>query len=49
MSRRFTLEEAHSFLPQIEKNLREVLSLKSQYEDAESSIQSFNHLSLIHI
>ena len=43
MSRRFTLEEAHSFLPQIEKNLREVLSLKSQYEDAESSIQSFNH------
>lgn len=43
MSRRFTLEEAHSFLPQVEKGLRDVLSLKSQYEDAESSIQAFNH------
>jgi hypothetical protein len=43
MSRRFTLEEAQGFLPQIEKGLREVLSLKSQYEEAESSIQSFAH------
>jgi hypothetical protein len=40
MSRRFTLAEAESFLPSVEKNIRDALSLKVQYQEAEDSMQT---------
>jgi hypothetical protein len=40
MSRRFTLEQAESLLPNIEKGMREAVSSKSAYEEAESALQS---------
>ena len=40
MARRFTLEEAESLLPEIQEAMRAAVSLKSEYEEAESSIQS---------
>ncbi len=41
MPKRFTLAEAESLLPEIEKLIREAVFLKSQYEDAERAILSF--------
>ena len=40
MSRRFTLREAESLLPEIEKAIREAVSLKSQMDEMESKLQS---------
>ena len=40
MSKRFTLAEAESLLPVIEKALREALSVKAEYDRAESSLQA---------
>jgi len=40
MSRRFTLAEAESFLPSVEKNIRAALSLKVQFQEAEDAWQS---------
>jgi hypothetical protein len=42
MSRRFTLEEAESLLPEVEKSLREAISFKSEFEQAETALQSIN-------
>jgi len=42
MSRRFTLEEAESLLPEIEKSLREAISSKAEFEEAETALQSVN-------
>jgi hypothetical protein len=42
MARRFTLEEAESLLPEIEDNLREAISLKSELELSEGELQSIN-------
>ena len=41
MPKRFTLTEAESLLPEIESTLRDAVSLKTQYEDAEQAIQTF--------
>lgn len=41
MPKRFTLLEAERLLPEIEKIIREAVLLKSQYEEAEQSLQSF--------
>ena len=40
MSRRFTLPEAESLLPAVQKNIREALSVKTQYQEAEEFLQS---------
>ncbi|HTM49518.1 MAG TPA: DUF2203 domain-containing protein [Bryobacteraceae bacterium] len=40
MSRRFTLTEAESLLPEIEIILREAVALKAQYLEAEQGIQA---------
>jgi hypothetical protein len=42
MSRRFTLEEAEGLLPEIEKTLREAISHKSEFEQAEGALQAIN-------
>jgi hypothetical protein len=42
MSKRFTLEEAESLLPEIEDGVRQAISLKSEFEQAESALQSIN-------
>jgi len=42
MSRRFTLEEAESLLPEIEKSIREAISSKSELEQAETALQAIN-------
>jgi hypothetical protein len=40
MSRRFTLPEAESLLPAVQKNIREALSVKTQYQESEEFLQS---------
>ena len=40
MPKRFTLIEAESLLPEIETLIREAVSLKSQYQEAEQALQS---------
>src|SRR6202035_4024531 len=40
MSRRFTLEEAESLLPDIEKGVREAVSVKSEFEQAQNELQA---------
>jgi len=40
MAKRFTLEEAESLLPEIERSLREAISLKSEFELADGELQS---------
>jgi hypothetical protein len=40
MPKRFTLPEAESLLPELEKVMREAISLKSEFEEAESSVQA---------
>ena len=40
MSRRFTLAEAQSLIPQVDALLREAVSLKSDFQEAEQAIHS---------
>jgi len=40
MPKRFTLPEAESLLPELEKVMREAISLKLEFEEAESSVQA---------
>jgi hypothetical protein len=40
MSRRFTLWEAERMLPQIREWMREAVSLKSEYDEAEQAVRS---------
>ena len=40
MPRRFTLAEAGDLLPQISRLMREAVNLKSEFEQAESSVQA---------
>ena len=40
MPKRFTLIEAERLLPEIEKSIRDAVSLKSEYEEAEQCLQS---------
>ena len=42
MSKRFTLEEAESLLPEIEKSIREAIASKSELEQAETALQAIN-------
>ena len=42
MSRRFTLEEAESLLPEIEKSIREAIASKSELEQSETALQAIN-------
>ena len=42
MPKRFTLAEAERLLPEIEKSIREAISLKTKYQEAEQEIQSFS-------
>jgi hypothetical protein len=41
MSKRFTLTEAESLLPELELVMREAVSLKAQRQEAEQALQSF--------
>ena len=41
MPKRFTLAEAQSLIPQVDRLLREAIAEKSAYEEAERAIQSF--------
>jgi hypothetical protein len=41
MARRFTHAEAESFLPDLDRLLRSAIDLKSEYDEAEQEIQSF--------
>jgi hypothetical protein len=40
MARRFTLTEAQSLIPRVDSLLREAVSLKSEYQEAEQAIQA---------
>jgi len=40
MARRFTLSEAQSLIPRVDRLLREAVSLKSQYQEAEQEMQA---------
>jgi hypothetical protein len=40
MARRFTLAEAQSLIPRVDTLLREAVSLKSEYQEAEHAIQA---------
>src|SRR5712691_10696876 len=41
MPKRFTLTEAERLLPEIDRIIREAVSLKTRYQEAEQAIQSF--------
>ena len=41
MAKRFTLIEAERLLPEIEAVIREAVSLKAEYQEAEEGLQSF--------
>jgi len=41
MAKRFTLQEAQSLIPQVDRLLRHAIALKSEYEEAERAIQAF--------
>ncbi len=48
MSKRFTLEEAQSLIPEVERMVREAVGLKSEFDEAERAMQSFNeHIMLM--
>ena len=38
----FTLQQAQQLLPQVETAIREAISLRAEYEDAESDVQNFS-------
>jgi len=40
MARRFTLAEAQSLIPRVDSLLRQAVSLKSEYQEAEQAIQA---------
>jgi hypothetical protein len=42
MSKRFTLAEAEKLLPEVEKDLRKALAQKSQYEEADTYLNSIS-------
>ena len=42
MAKRFTLEEAQRLIPQVERLLRQAITMKSEYDEAERSIQKFS-------
>lgn len=42
MSRRFTLAEAQNLIPQVDRLLREALTLKTEYEECEQDLHAFN-------
>jgi len=42
MPRRFTLAEAQSLIPSVDRLLRETVPLKSEYQEAEHAIQSMS-------
>jgi len=41
MAKRFTFEEAQSLIPRVDALLREAITMKSEYEEAERAIQAF--------
>jgi hypothetical protein len=41
MSKRFTLAEAQSLVPRLEESLRSAVSLKSEFEAADTDVRSF--------
>jgi len=41
MSKRFTLAEAQSLIPAVERLLRDAITLKSEYQEAERAMQAF--------
>lgn len=41
MPKRFTLDEAARLLPEVESLIREAVSLKAQYQEAEQALHSF--------
>jgi len=43
MSRRFTLAEAQSLIPEVEQTLRSAISLKATYEQAEAKLGHIAH------
>src|ERR1017187_5461452 len=42
MARRFTLAEAQSLIPEVGRLLRDAVSLKGAYQEAEQAIQTWN-------
>ena len=42
MSRRFTLAEAQSLIPDVDRLMREAVPLKTEYQEAERAIQSLH-------
>src|SRR5580704_10643420 len=42
MARRFNLAEAQSLIPQVDAVLREAVSLKSEYQEAEKAVQAIS-------
>ena len=43
MPRFFTLQQAEQLLPQVESAIRDAISLKSEYQQAEDDRQNFSH------
>jgi len=43
MPRFFTLQQAEQLLPEVESAIRDAISLKSEYQQAETEWQSFSH------
>src|SRR5262249_53486225 len=42
MAKRFTLEEAQRLIPQVERLLRQAITMKSEYDEAERAIQKIS-------
>jgi hypothetical protein len=42
MAKRFTLAEAQSLIPRVDGLLREAISLKTEYQEAEDTVQAFS-------
>jgi hypothetical protein len=42
MQKRFTLTEAESLIPRVERLLRDAIALKSEYQETERGFQAFN-------
>ena len=43
MPRFFTLQQAEQLLPEVESAIRDAISLKSEYQQAEADWQNFSH------
>ena len=41
MAKRFTLTEAQSLIPQVDRLLRQAIALKTEYDEAENAMQQF--------